>query len=377
MLAYGVHVPEGNVLEAKAQQLYEDARDAAGKGRLEDAIAKYREVLSRLPTPIDSDLLARLVYEMALLFRSAHHDRQAQSLLEKAVELDPLHRPAAELARGLAEALGDRPPEAEVAAYLEGFFGHDPHARSYISVHLRRFIETLALIPAGDGSGRLLEVGANTFFSTLLRRHARYELHHSDWWPGPERQKDITIAASDPSQSYLLHLSNFNVERDPFPYPDDHFQVVVACEILEHLPNDPMFMMAEINRILVPGGKLVLTTPNIVSLRSLMALLEGFPPYVYNEFSTNDGGRHCKEWAPREIRLLFARAGFEVDTLKTLNVWADADESNDWWALYEKGRKILRSIGSSTAERGEDILVVGSKSGPVVDRYPRELYALP
>jgi hypothetical protein len=63
--------------------------------------------------------------------------------------------------------------------------------------------------------------------------------------------------------------------------------------------------------------------------------------------------------------------------LKTLNVWADADESNDWWALYEKGRKILRSIGSSTAERGEDILVVGSKSGPVVDRYPRELYALP
>ena len=44
---------------------------------------------------------------------------------------------------------------------------------------------------------------------------------------------------------------------------------------------DPMWMMMEINRILKPGGYLVLTTPNIASLRAVAGILQGFHPMLF------------------------------------------------------------------------------------------------
>ena len=44
-------------------------------------------------------------------------------------------------------------------------------------------------------------------------------------------------------------------------YPDDHFDVITASEILEHLPN-PVVELKEIHRILRPGGLFWGTTPS-------------------------------------------------------------------------------------------------------------------
>jgi len=48
---------------------------------------------------------------------------------------------------------------------------------------------------------------------------------------------------------------------DPFPYPDRHFDIVVAKDILEHVL-DPLCVMREIRRVLRPDGELVLLIPN-------------------------------------------------------------------------------------------------------------------
>ena len=58
----------------------------------------------------------------------------------------------------------------------------------------------------------------------------------------------------------------FDAEKDPFPYADEYFSTVLCCELIEHLLHDPMHLMSEVNRILKPGGHLVLTTPNIASV---------------------------------------------------------------------------------------------------------------
>jgi SAM-dependent methyltransferase len=53
----------------------------------------------------------------------------------------------------------------------------------------------------------------------------------------------------------------------PLPWSDAFFDLVLSVEGIEHLENRHAYLR-EIARVLKPGGTLVLTTPNIVSLRS-------------------------------------------------------------------------------------------------------------
>jgi len=52
-----------------------------------------------------------------------------------------------------------------------------------------------------------------------------------------------------------------------FPFDDASFDVVMAVEILEHLENPRMFLR-ELARVLRPGGRAVVSTPNLTSLLS-------------------------------------------------------------------------------------------------------------
>jgi 2-polyprenyl-3-methyl-5-hydroxy-6-metoxy-1,4-benzoquinol methylase len=58
----------------------------------------------------------------------------------------------------------------------------------------------------------------------------------------------------------------------PLPWPDASFSLVVCVEGIEHLENRFAFLR-EAYRILHDGGYLLLTTPNIVSLRSRVRYL--------------------------------------------------------------------------------------------------------
>jgi SAM-dependent methyltransferase len=53
----------------------------------------------------------------------------------------------------------------------------------------------------------------------------------------------------------------------PLPYPDAAFDLVILCEVAEHLPTE-IPVVAEIGRALAPGGHLVLSTPNVARLHS-------------------------------------------------------------------------------------------------------------
>lgn len=58
----------------------------------------------------------------------------------------------------------------------------------------------------------------------------------------------------------------------PLPVADDSFDVIVSSEVIEHLEN-PRAVFREFSRLLRPQGKLIVTTPNQESIRSLLALL--------------------------------------------------------------------------------------------------------
>ena len=56
------------------------------------------------------------------------------------------------------------------------------------------------------------------------------------------------------------------------PFSDSFADAVVAAEIIEHLEN-PRALMRELVRVAKPGGAVILTTPNQLSLLSLLTLI--------------------------------------------------------------------------------------------------------
>lgn len=58
-----------------------------------------------------------------------------------------------------------------------------------------------------------------------------------------------------------------DLERFPYPFPDDSFDIVYAMSVLEHL-DDFLGAMEEIHRLLRPGGRLLLETPHFSGLNS-------------------------------------------------------------------------------------------------------------
>lgn len=47
----------------------------------------------------------------------------------------------------------------------------------------------------------------------------------------------------------------------PYPFPDNHFQLIEADHVLEHL-HDAFSVMLEMHRILAPGGRMVIRVPH-------------------------------------------------------------------------------------------------------------------
>ena len=58
----------------------------------------------------------------------------------------------------------------------------------------------------------------------------------------------------------------------PIPLSDSVADLVVCVETIEHLEN-PRALMRELTRLAKPGGWLIVTTPNQLSLLSLMTLI--------------------------------------------------------------------------------------------------------
>ena len=94
----------------------------------------------------------------------------------------------------------------------------------------------------------------------------------------------IAAVTSITGEQFECELDLFDAEKDRFPYDDEYFSTVICGELIEHLTEDPMHLMSEINRILKPGGHVVLTTPNICSLRAMAAILQGYHPGFFQAY---------------------------------------------------------------------------------------------
>jgi glycosyltransferase involved in cell wall biosynthesis/SAM-dependent methyltransferase len=273
-------------------------------------------------------------------------------------------------ARRQAEGL---PHLVEIPAeYIEAWAPVEDGSRAYVDTHLTRLEKTLAITPPGGVADRILEMGAYLQITPALKTKLGYGEVRGCYFGtrGETHQRSVT---SESGETFECVVDLFDAEKDCFPYPDAHFSTVLCCELLEHLTSDPMHMLGEINRVLRPGGHLVLTTPNVASLRALSGILQGYHPQLFSAYIQPRNGvvdaRHAREYTPQEVKHLLENAGLEITLLET-GPFREEPKPEHAWVEHLLERYML-----TREHRGDGIYAVGRKIGAVRERYPAWLYS--
>ncbi|MCX6479561.1 MAG: class I SAM-dependent methyltransferase [Mycobacterium sp.] len=101
------------------------------------------------------------------------------------------------------------------------------------------------------------------------------------------------------------------------PYPDGTFDAVIASEILEHIPDDDA-AIAELIRVLRPGGTLAVTVPRWLPERICWLLSD--------DYHANEGG-HIRIYRADELRSKLVAGGLRFTGTRH----AHALHSPYWW----------------------------------------------
>lgn len=146
--------------------------------------------------------------------------------------------------------------------------------------------------------------------------------------------------------------------HDPLPFASGSFDGCIAGEIFEHI-GDRDFrtsiknftgvinLLSEILRVLKPGGRCLLTTPNVCSFKNIALAMCNTHPFMYT--------LHYREYAKKEIEKMLAFLKANVVTFETNDVFRQADE------LVEAIRKFCEEHKLPMNDRGNDFFLVFEK----------------
>lgn len=154
---------------------------------------------------------------------------------------------------------------------------------------------------------RVLDAPAGTGFISQQMRNLGYEVIAGDIAPQVFKPRDIPVLKINLNQT--------------FPFADNTFDLAVCREGIEHVENQ-FFVLREFGRIVRDKGFLLISTPNILCLRSRLAnLLVGggkllaLPPH--EGWIDKDGAGHINMRNYYILRLALIHAGFRIARIAT------------------------------------------------------------
>ncbi len=168
----------------------------------------------------------------------------------------------------------------------------------------------------GDGAPiAILEIGAFAgIVSTALRR-AGFAVTAAD----------ISLFMKD--KDLLRHYDKEGItplccdlSQLPLPIDNEAFDIVICCEVLEHLNFNVIPAFREMNRLLKVGGLLYLATPNLANIATRLRLAKGqsiHNPVEHLVWQLNPNsdfsiGLHWREYMAAELEQLLTFTNFKM-----------------------------------------------------------------
>jgi GT2 family glycosyltransferase/2-polyprenyl-3-methyl-5-hydroxy-6-metoxy-1,4-benzoquinol methylase len=155
----------------------------------------------------------------------------------------------------------------------------------------------LRLVP---DAARVLDVGCASGYlgSALADRRCRV-------WGVDQDEQALRSA-----EGVYEDVRAIDLERiDALPWPEESFDVIVAADVLEHL-RDPQRVLRLLERYLAPGGRLVVSLPNVANASVRVPLL--FGRFNYADKGILDS-THVRLYTFETARALVESCGFSVE----------------------------------------------------------------
>jgi methionine biosynthesis protein MetW len=166
-------------------------------------------------------------------------------------------------------------------------------------------VESFLDIGCGDGS-------LTIFLAQILNAH---------------NVKAVEIAQEgvDKAREKGIDCYKIDLDYDSLPFEDRTFDFVFCGEVIEHL-FDPDHLIEEIYRVLKPGGRCIITTPNLGAWHNRLLLLMGYQPYLVSvslkhyaagklfEKSSSTGREHIRFFTLRALKCLLGTYNFKIES---------------------------------------------------------------
>lgn len=214
-------------------------------------------------------------------------------------------------------------------------------------IHQRNRV-VLGLLPVGR---RCIDVGCGAGGMTPLLREK------FSFVAGVDLSWTLARAAAERGMRTLCA----DLDEEHLPYADETFDAAVCCDVLEHV-FDPVIFVQRIVRVIRPGGRFVVSVPNIRYLPRVLSLLGGYFPRTTGDPNGYDGG-HLHYFATRNVAEVFHGAGL-VD-VEPVGFNADPSRRARLVTLglgMRPTRPLAREFGCST------IIVTGRRAAARVPR---------
>jgi 2-polyprenyl-3-methyl-5-hydroxy-6-metoxy-1,4-benzoquinol methylase len=209
----------------------------------------------------------------------------------------------------------------------------------YLRHHFARFVATKQRVLAGwdrKRGNKLLDVGAHWLHQAVLYAIDDFEV----------TALDLPITLNDPdvrsvAQAHSIRLlPNDDLEHPSAlkEIPDDTFDIVLFTEIIEHITFNPVEMWKEIYRVMKPGSRLIVTTPNYYALRGRTWRWRRFLSRfgggldVFDILNYRTYAHHWKEYSQRELIYYFCMLSPDFDCVDR---------------AYTKGYELPKSNGAT------------------------------
>lgn len=136
------------------------------------------------------------------------------------------------------------------------------------------------------------------------------------------------------------------------------FDAVICAGVIEHIPHTPRPLLETLNRLVAPGGILILDTPNLAYLYRRLALLEGqsiFPAIAQQFYTELPFEGHHREYVVPEVEWMLSAIGHELLSLEVFNysVFGQTQLSGDHVTYYQamEDDPLLREIIIAVSRR--------------------------